>query len=73
MASASEAECAAIFIDTRESIGIKTTLEEMGHPQLHTPIQVEKSTCDEIMNRKTQQKLSKSTDMQFYWVRDKVK
>ena len=41
MESASGAECAALFINGRESIVVQTTLEEMGHPQTATLIQVE--------------------------------
>ena len=42
MASDSEAECADLFIDVRESIAVLTILEETVHPQLVTPIQVDK-------------------------------
>ena len=41
MASASEAECATIFINTREAIVLRTTLEEMVHPKPATPMQVD--------------------------------
>ena len=73
MVSASEAECAALFINTREAIVVKTILEERGQTQPATPIQAEKSTCHDIMNCKIQQKISKSMDMQFFSVRNRAK
>ena len=52
MSSASEAECVDLFIIYREVLVAKTALEEMGHPQQATPIQVYNSICDRIMNWK---------------------
>ena len=66
MASDSVAKCSAIFINDREATVIKSTLEETGHPQLKTPIPVENSTCDGIMNKKIQQKIYKEMDMHLY-------
>ena len=54
MASASKAECAAVFINAREDIVVITTLEEMAHPQPSTPIQVDNATSDGIINCKVQ-------------------
>ena len=55
MASASEAEYAALFINVSEATVVQTTLKEMGHPQPATTMQVDKSTYDGIINRKIQQ------------------
>ena len=33
MESASEAECGALFNNTKEAVALRTTLHEMGHPQ----------------------------------------
>ena len=38
MSSATEAELWALFINSREAVHIRNTLEEMGHPQPPTPI-----------------------------------
>eukprot|EP00957_Ditylum_brightwellii_P017881 1346789-Ditylum_brightwellii.AAC.1 len=38
VASASEAELAALFYNAREAVPLCTTLEEMGHPQPKTPL-----------------------------------
>ena len=40
MVSASEAECADLFINSREAIVVRTTFEEMLHTQPAKPIQV---------------------------------
>ena len=73
MVSASKVECAYLFINTRETILVKTTLEEMVNPQLSTAMKVENSTCNGIMSIKIQKKISKEMYMQFYWVRDRFK
>ena len=73
MASASEVEFVALFINTKEAVEFRTTLEEMGYSQPATPIPLDKSTYDGIMNWKMQQKLSREIYMCFYCVRDRVK
>ena len=45
MASAAEAEMAALFITAKKMIPLRHTLIEMGWPQPHTPIQTENSTA----------------------------
>ena len=42
MASASEAELGDLFLNCQEAVPIGITLEEMGHPQPPTPVQVDK-------------------------------
>ena len=72
MASAAEAELAALFVAAKEATVLRTTLEEMGHPQPPTPIQVDNSTADGIVNETVKQQRSKAIDMRFYWVRDRI-
>jgi hypothetical protein len=48
MASASEAELAAMFYNTREAIPLRVTLEEMGHPQPATNVTVDNSTAPSL-------------------------
>jgi hypothetical protein len=73
MSSASEAEVAACFVNTKEAIPLRTALEEMGHPQLATPVQTDNSTTYGIIHNKVKQVRSKAMDMRFYWVGDIVK
>ena len=71
--SAAEAESGALYMNAKEAVPMRTTLEELGHPQPATPMQTDNSTADEIMNRRVKQKASKSIDMRFYWLQDRVK
>jgi hypothetical protein len=72
VASASEAELAALFHNCREACPLRTTLEELGHPQDATPVKTDNSTAAGITNDTVKQKRSKAIDMRFYWVRDRV-
>ena len=71
MTSASEAECGAIFINTKEAFSLHTTLHKMGHPQPPTPVEVNNSTAVGFA-KKTMQQKSKSMYMRYYWIQDCV-
>jgi hypothetical protein len=73
MSSAAEAECGALFHNMKEAVPFRNTLEEMGHPQPATPIQVDNSTTLGFANQQIKQQKSKSMDMRFYWIQDRVK
>ena len=70
MASASEAEIYATFINGKESIPIQANLEELGHPQPPTPIRFDNSPAACFYNNTIKQKRSKDIDVCFYWVQD---
>lgn len=71
--SAAEAEVAALFINGREGAVLRTTLEEMGHPQPATPIQTDNSTAAGITNANIRQQRSRAMDMRYYWIRDRAR
>ena len=73
MASAAEAEVGALFDNTKHGTIIRTTLEELGHPQPPTPVQTDNSTASGIVNDTIKQQRSRAIDMRFYWVRDRIK
>jgi hypothetical protein len=73
LSSAAEAELGALFHNCKEACPIRTTLEELGHPQPQTPVQTDNSTASGIANDTVKQKRSKAIDMRFYWVRDRVR
>ena len=73
MSAASEAECGTTFINCKAAVPLRITLEEMGHAQPPTPVQIYNSTTEGIMNSTMQQKRSKAMDMRFYWVQDRTK
>jgi hypothetical protein len=48
MYSAAEAEIGAIFINAKEGAVLRTTLEELGHPQPPTPMETDKTTPPQV-------------------------
>ena len=71
MASAAEAEIGALFLNCQEAVPICITLEEMGHSQLPTPVQVDNSTALGIATGTIKQRKSKAMEMRFYWIRER--
>ena len=63
MASAAEVEIGATFLAAQESIPLRTCLEELGHKQPPTPIQVGNTTAVGFVNKTIKQKRSKAIDM----------
>jgi hypothetical protein len=70
MSSAAEAELGAMYINARKAVEIRIILEEMGHKQPATPIQVNNSTAEGIVNKQVQPKHTKAMDMGFHWLQD---
>ena len=72
MLSAAEAEIGALFINAREAIPARTTLEELGHPQPPTPMQTDNTTALGVVNRNLQPRRTKAMDMRFHWLQDRA-
>ena len=70
MASATEAEIAALYMNARESVAIRNILENLGHKQQPTLMQTDSETAEGILNKKMQPKRTKAMDMRFHWLRD---
>ena len=70
MSSAAEAELGAMYINARKAVEERIILEEMGDNQPATPIQVDNSTAEGIINKRVQPKRTKAMDMRFHWLRD---
>ena len=66
MASATEAELAALYIMAREAVYMRNILEEMGHKQPPTPMQTDNAMAEGVINEKVQQKRTKAMDMRFH-------
>ena len=73
LASAAEAELAALFHNGREACPLRITLEELGHKQPPTPMATDNTTASGITNDTVKQKRSKAIDMRFYWIRDRTR
>ena len=57
ISSATEAEVEALYINCREAIHARHTLELMGHPQPLTPMQMDNITALGIVNNNVSKKL----------------
>ena len=71
MSSAAEAELGAMYINAQKAFEERIILEEMGHNQPATPIQVNNSTAEGNINKRVQPKHTKAMDMRFHWLRDR--
>jgi hypothetical protein len=72
LASATEAELGACYFNAREGVAFRIILDEMGHPQPPTPLQVDNSCAAGIVNDTVKQRRSKAIDMRFYWLKDRT-
>ena len=72
MASATEAELAAMFINCREAIPIRDTLKELGHPQPPTPVIKDNVIAKSIIDWTLKQNRSKAMDKCYYWLQDRA-
>jgi hypothetical protein len=69
MSLAAEAEVGALYINCREAIPARHTLEFMGHPQPLTPMKTDNTTALDIVNNNVIKK-SKAMDMKYHWLRN---
>ena len=72
VASAAEAEFAALFHNGQDAYPLRVALEEMKHPQPPTPMQTDNSTASGLANDTIKQKRSKAMNMRWFWIRDKI-
>jgi hypothetical protein len=70
MSLAAKAEVGALYINCREAIPIRHTLEFMGHPQPLTPMQMDNTTALSVINNNVIKKL-KAMDMKYHWLHDR--
>ena len=52
--------------------GLRKTLSDLGYPQPPTYILVDNEVASGIANNTIEPKRTKSIDMQFHWLRDRV-
>jgi hypothetical protein len=72
MSSAAEAGVGATFYNCKAAVPLRTALEELGHAQPPTPVQVDNATAVGIANRTVKQVRSRAMDMRFYWIQDRI-
>lgn len=71
MPSAAAAEIGVLFINTCQAIPTRRLLEEMRHTQLPTPVQTDNTTAHGFVTKNLNPKATKSTDMNYWFMRDK--
>ena len=69
MASAAEAELAAVYYVAQEAIPLRYLLEELGHHQTTTPITTDNATAHGLIRGMMMPRKSKAMDMRFHWLR----
>ena len=70
--AASEAEYAGVFIAGKGAISLRYTLNELDCIQPATPLYTDNKTAAGIASKTCRQKRSKSMDMRYHWIRDRV-
>ena len=73
VSSAAEAELAGLFYNAQQIMHIRSLLKALGHPQPPTPLKTDNSTAIGFAYDNITQKRSKSWDMNYYWMRDRIK
>jgi hypothetical protein len=68
---ADEAKIKALYINCREAVPARHTLEFLSHPQPPTPIQINNTTAQGIVNNNVLKKL-KAMDMKYHWPWDRI-
>ena len=73
MGSTAETEVGDSYINGQEAIPLRQALEDMGHTQPPTPMQVDNNFAVVFASGTTKEKISKAIDMRFYWTQDRAK
>ena len=73
VSSVAEAEYGSLFIAGREGAMLRTILTSLGYPQLATTIFCDNACAVSIANDTITPRRTKSIDMHFYWIRDRVR
>ena len=69
---AAEAETAALFHNCTTAIAIRQALTGLGHPQQKTTVKTDNSTANSFVHSEMRVKQSKSWDMKYNWLRDRI-
>ena len=69
MSSACEAKIGAMYMNVREAVPARKTLEEIGCPQPRTSMQTDNSAAHSVVTTNIQPRRTKTIDMRFYWLR----
>ena len=73
VSSAAEAETGGLFANCQAAVPIRHMLAALNHPQPPTPVRTDNSTASAFVNQTLKAKRSKSWDMRYFWVVDRIK
>ena len=73
VASAAEAEYAGVFINAQEAFHLRNILADLGYPQPPTTIFCDNACAVGLANDTVKEKRSKSIDMRWHWIRDRIR
>jgi hypothetical protein len=73
VASAAESEVGACFHNAQSGAPLRVTLTKLGHTQPPTPLRTDNSTAFGILNETIKQKRSKTMDIRYHWLTDRVR
>lgn len=72
VASAAEAEAGALLMSAQLAAPMRTTPEELGHPQPPAPMKTDNTAANGVISGTAKQQRSKAIDMRFHWLKDRV-
>ena len=72
VSSAAEAELGAAFMNGQKGAQFRNTLMELGYPQEPTALLVDNTVAEGLASDTINAKRSKSMDVRFFWLRDRV-
>lgn len=73
VASAGEAEYGSTFMNGQQGVHMRNIATALGHVQPATPLLCDNEFAIGLANDTMKQKRSKSIDMRFHWIRDRVR
>jgi hypothetical protein len=73
VASVGEGEYASVFLNAQAGEYVRSILIALGHPQPPTTIYCDNECAVGLANDTVKMKRSKSIDMRFHWIRDRIK
>ena len=73
MASTARSEVGGLFHNAKTAVPLQITHHELGFPLSPTPIKTDNSSAKVISTDTVIQKCSRSMDIRFYWMKDRVK
>ena len=59
-------------MNAQEALPIRLTIIDICHPQQPTPLRTYNTTTQGIITGKFKQKKTKSIDMRFHWLKDRI-